>query len=116
MFQVLDSKDHYIGIKLSGKIDKEEYRLALLHLKQKFLENNQVDLLIDISDLDYGSSASIWEDLKSDIKNFPVIQKLAVVGSRENQRELSPSLAPLVKQEAKYFPKEDEARAREWVH
>lgn len=116
MFQVTENQQGYLGIKLSGKVQREEYRKLLTQIEEKLEAQEPLDILVDISELKTFTMGAIWEDVKFDFRNFRTIRKLAIVGDRDNQKLLDPLSEPFVTEEAKYFSKADETLAREWVH
>ena len=70
MYQVISDQHDYLAVKFTGKVDKEEYQEILANLTSKTETGNQVDLLVDLTELERFTVGALWEDIKFDVKNF----------------------------------------------
>lgn len=116
MYQVISDQHDYLAVKFTGKVDKEEYQEILANLTSKTETGNQVDLLVDLTELERFTMGALWEDIKFDVKNFKVIRRLATIGDRNTIKILDPISKPFVTDEAKFFEKSDYKEAQKWVH
>ncbi|MBD66115.1 MAG: hypothetical protein CME62_12965 [Halobacteriovoraceae bacterium] len=115
MFEVKESSANYLDVKVTGKVDKAEYRKILTELEDKLKFTDEVDLLVDMSDLDKMTFGAMWEDLKFDVKNFRVIRKFAIIGNEDDRGVLATISEPFVTDEARFFPISKVESARSWI-
>lgn len=115
MFKVLDTQDHYLGVEISGEVDKLEYSQALSFLKDKFKDNSEVDLLIDIRKISENRFSEIWRELEADILDFRGVRRLALVGGKSHLHTME-KLVESAPSESKYFLEHEMDQARDWVH
>jgi len=115
VYQIISSTPESLEVKLSAKVDREEYSKILKEIKDKLKQSDSVDLLVDIKELDKMTLGAIWEDLKFDIKNFRVIRKFAIVGGEDSQSLMASISEPFVSEEAKFFNSSEIDKARDWI-
>lgn len=116
MYEVISDQERYLAVKLSDTVDKKEYQKVLSSLKDKVSSEDEVDLLIDLSELDKFTVGALWEDIKFDMKNFKVIRRFAIIGDKNILKILDPLSEPFVTEEAKFFIKSEFKEAERWVH
>ncbi len=115
MYTILENDENYLGIKLSEKVNKSEYKEILSLFTQKLESFEEIDLLVGFSDCEKISLGALWEDLKFDFNNFRTIRRFAIVGHAKEHKFLDPISEPFVSDEAKLFPKEEMGKARDWA-
>ncbi|HAG91085.1 MAG TPA: hypothetical protein DCL41_04400 [Bdellovibrionales bacterium] len=116
MHDIVENQGSYLGIRLAGTIDQEEYKNLMNRLRTKLKTFDHIDLLVDFTDCDRITLGALWEDLKFDLQNFRAVRNFAIVGNSDKLKMLDPLSEPFVSGEAKFFKKEDEDKARKWVH
>jgi len=114
--EIITDQNDYLSLRLSGKVDKKEYKQVLSYLKSKVSGENKVDLLVDLSELDKFTMGALWEDIKFDVTNFKVIRRFAIIGDSNTIKVLDPISEPFVIDEAKFFNKSEFKEAERWVH
>jgi hypothetical protein len=116
MVQLVDtSNPELVALKLTGKINKEEYDAIIPTLEEKIKDQDKVRLFCEIDDLDGITPKALWEDLKFDIKHFNDFKKVAVVGDQEWMSYMTAFAKPFVSADVEYFSFTDRNKALDWV-
>ena len=78
----IDSKSHdnIIGLKVDGKLLKDDYKTVIPQLEQIITEHGAFRCLIEITGLKGSGLGAFWEEVKFDTTHYGHIEKCAVVG------------------------------------
>jgi hypothetical protein len=78
----IDSKSHdnIIGLKVDGKLLKDDYKTVIPQLEQIISEHGAFRCLIEITGLKGGELGAFWEEIKFDTKHYKQIEQCAIVG------------------------------------
>ena len=116
MFRVLDfTKDDVIAIHAAGKITKNDYEKINPLIDKTVRENNHVKLYLELDEVEAIKPDAFIEDVKTYLKNFNKIEKVAVTGDSNWQKIISGISSPFVSGKVKYFPKNQALKAQSWI-
>lgn len=83
MFTIIkDLPKNIIGIRVSGKTTKEDYKLANQLMEAYEVKGEKIKLLIQVEEFDY-SAGALWEDFKFSFKHLGIIKAMAVVSEKD---------------------------------
>lgn len=105
-----------IEVQCSGTVTREDYRQALPEMEKLLCDGQTRRFFILLRDMDRFEAGAVWEDLKFDLKHKEQYGKMAVVGDRRWEEWVISISRPFFNAEIKYFPMDQEEKARKWVH
>ena len=117
MLKRLDFDDKgLIGVRLSGKVSKDDYTEFLNTMVQRFKDQGHQRLYVEILGLKGFAAAAIWEDFKFDLKNSRKIKACAIVGDRSWIKYMTYLSKPLFFwTKLKFFTESQRAEALRWI-
>lgn len=116
MYRVLDeSSDNVVGIKVDGKLTKEDYAVLIPYLENLITEYGRVSVLCDLTDFEGIELEAFWKDFKFSIRHLRDFERLAVVGDQRWLEWCTKVFTPMVKTEMKYFGPDRLAEAWNWL-
>ena len=116
MYRVLDeSSGHTVGIKVDGKLTKDDYGVLIPYFENLIKECGALNLLCDLTQFSGMDVAAFWEDFKFSIRHLREFQRIAIVGDQRWLNWYTKLFNPLVKTELHYFQQEQIQEAWEWV-
>lgn len=116
MFTLLDiTKEDLIAIKVDGRIEKNDYDRITPLIEKTVKDFGKIKLYIQIESIDGIEPSAFREDVKTYIKHFRDIKKIAVVGETTWQRMWSGLASSFVSGTIKYFPHAEIIEARNWI-
>ncbi|QIA07400.1 SpoIIAA family protein [Draconibacterium halophilum] len=116
MFKIIDlTKRELIAIEVEGKLTKADYDKITPLIDKAVKDFGKVKLYIQLNNLDGIAPGAFWEDVKTYLKHFNHMKKIAVVGKSRWEKLWSDLAAPFISGEVKYFEFTAIDEAREWV-
>ena len=116
MYRILDeSSNHTIGIKVQGKLTKEDSEGLIPYLENRITEDGQINLVWDMTDFTGMEIEGFWEDLRLGMQHFGVCNREAVVGDQKWVEWFSKTIKPLGKTEIHYFSPDQVNEAWIWA-
>ena len=116
MFRILEfTKDDVIAIHAEGKITKSDYEKINPLIDKTVRENDHVKLYIEMDEVEAIKPDAFIEDVKTYLKNFNKIEKVAVTGDSSWQKIISGNTSPFISGKVKYFPKDQLIKAQKWI-
>lgn len=110
------TKDNVIAIKVSGKIEAEDYEKLTPVIEKTEREGKPVRLFLRLENMEGITGLAMLKDIAMYFKHARNMEKVAVVGEGEyNEDVWSKVAAPFVKGEVKYFPVEEQVLAEDWI-
>lgn len=119
MMEVLDSADDLVAIRVSGKVEKEEWETVTSAVSAALSRHEHISMFMNLADLDAISAGAIVEDMKFALKSLGSLdqfKKAAVVadaGWLERLTQLSGKLLP--EMETQVFSTGEEQEALRWA-
>lgn len=116
MFKVLDlTYGNLIAVEIDGHIKKEDYDKVNPLIEKALREYSKVKLYLLITKIEGMEAKAFLEDVKTYLKHFNDMEKIAVVGDNGWQKTWSNLAAPFVSGKLKYFSKSEAAEAQLWI-
>lgn len=107
---------HVAGLRINGKIDRDDFLAAVAPIKQKLEACPTINLYVEISSFEGISLPALWEDIKFGFSNLSHFRREAVVTDKawlEKWTDFGGKLVPGI--EAKSFTFDQVEEARRWV-
>lgn len=116
MFRILEitGKD-LIAIEVDGKLKKADYDKITPLIDKAVNDFGKIKLYIQLDNIDGIEPKAFQEDVKTYLKHFNHMKKVAVVGKHRWEKLWSNLAAPFVSGEVKYFDSVEIASALEWI-
>ena len=108
--------DHLLGLAIMGKIKKDDLDRINFLMEEKVRDHGDILLLLEIVDGDGIKSDNWWTDLKSSLKHYKHLRRVAIVGDQSWLKasvKLSDLLTPGVELAA--FTTAERKRAIGWL-
>jgi len=116
MFQFIPvHEDNTYAVRVSGKLDHEDYQKFLPELEELLEENEKISLLIEFDDFHGADLTAIKDDFNFGRKHNEDFEKLAVVGDKKWLKWMTLFSKPFLKAEIKYFERPDLQSAWDWL-
>lgn len=116
MFQFIPVHENNIfAVRVSGKLNHEDYQTFLPELEDLITENEKISLLIEFDEFNGMDLAAIKDDFNFGRKHNNDFEKLAVVGDKKWLKWMTLLSSPFLKGEIKYFERPDLQRAWDWL-
>ena len=104
-----------LEVRVSGKLAKEDYGHFLPQLERLVQQHGKISMLLEMVDFHGWTPGALWEELKADFKHFSDVQRVAIVGEKKWQKELSTWGKPFTGAEIRYFERSELPQARTWA-
>lgn len=75
--------DYIVGIKVSGKIEKDDILPLIETMKSKFDLHEKLSVYVEVESWEGITVSALWEDLKFGLPHLKAINKKAVVTDRQ---------------------------------
>ncbi|MGI9276520.1 MAG: STAS/SEC14 domain-containing protein [Endozoicomonas sp.] len=108
--------DHIIGLKVSGKIERDDILPLIEQMAPRFERYDQLSVYVEVESWEGISLSALWEDLKFGIPHLKAIHKKAVVTDKQwlgRVVEWADMLFPGV--DAETFSLDDRDKAISWL-
>jgi hypothetical protein len=110
------TKDNVIAFKAHDKNEKEDYEKLTAVLDKTEREGKPVRLFVEIGDIKGITGEALLKDIATYFRHARKMEKVAVVGEDKLHEKTWAILAdPFMKADVKYFPKEKQMTAEEWI-
>jgi hypothetical protein len=116
MFKILDiTEKDLIAIKVDGKLKKIDYDKITPLIEKAVKDFGKIRLYIQLDDVDGIEPKAFREDVKTYLKHFKHMKKIAVVGKNRWDKLWSDLASPFVSGKVKYFEFTEIETARNWI-
>jgi hypothetical protein len=118
MIEILnDVPEGTVGIRLSGKIDADEYKATIEPaVKAALAKRDKINALVIVADDGVDLTAgAMWEDAKVGLAHPRSWNRAALVAPEAWWSRLVPVMSALMPGEFRSFPLEEMAEARAWL-
>ena len=104
-----------LEVHVSGKLTRADYKDSMPRLEKLIKQYGKVDLLLEMNDFHGWEMGALWEDIKFDFKHFSHISRLAMVGEKKWQEQMSRFCRPFTTAKIRYFDRSASGEARAWL-
>ncbi len=116
MFKIHDkTSKELIALTVDGKITKSDYDKVTPLIDKTVKEYGKVKLYIEIDRIEGIEPKAFKEDVKTYLKHFKDIDKIAVVGKNKWEKLWSGLANPFTSGEIKYFDHDKIVEAQKWI-
>ncbi|HKJ42596.1 MAG TPA: STAS/SEC14 domain-containing protein [Sunxiuqinia sp.] len=116
MFKLLNlTKANVLAIQIDGKVKGEDYQSITPLIDGRVKEYGKIRFYIEIESIEGIEPAALKEDLKTYIKHFNHMEKIAVVGKTKWEKLWANLASPFVSGEIKYFTNNQIDDAKQWI-
>lgn len=116
MYRVLDeSSDGSVGIKVDGKLTKEDYTVLIPYFENLIQESGPLNLLCDMTNFTGMELEAFWEDFRFGVRHLRDFRRMAIIGDQQWLEWCTKAFKPFVKTEIKYFHPDQKSDAWAWL-
>lgn len=98
-----------------GKLDDEDYKRVIPLLEEKISIYGRIRWYFEMRDFQGWTFSAMWKDLKFDIKNRNNIERVAMVGDKKWEKQLTQLMKPFTDADVKFFETEEREKAKHWI-
>lgn len=98
-----------------GKLNDEDYQRVIPLLEEKISIYGKIRWYFEMRDFQGWTFSALWEDLKFDIKNRNNIERIAMVGDKKWEKQLTQFMKPFTDADVKFFETEEREEAKHWI-
>jgi len=106
----------FIHLKITGKLEVEDYTLFVPELDQQIEKYGKVNMLVELIDFHGWTAGAAWEDTKFGLRHFNDIARLALVGDKAWEKGMAYFCKVFTMAKVKYFDVSERKKAISWVH
>lgn len=116
MFKILDlTYENLIAVEVNGYLKKEDYEKVNPLIDKAVKEHGKIKLYLFLTDIGGIEVKAFVEDVKTYLRHFRDMEKIAVVGDNGWQKVWTELAAPFISGKTKYFNKTETAEAQFWI-
>lgn len=119
MIEVLSTADGVVSIRLSGKVEKQEWEQVTEAVSTALSQRHQVSLYADLTELAGMSAGAVFEDMQFSLKNFRNFDQFSrvalVTDSTLIEKAVEAGTKALSALDVRAFSQDQENEARRWV-
>ena len=104
-----------LEVQVSGKLAHEDYRHFVPKFEQLIKQHGKLRVLFDMTDFHGWEAGALWDEIKVDVKHLSDIERLAIVGTKEWEKQMSLFCRPFTTAQIRYFDNAKAAEARAWI-
>jgi hypothetical protein len=117
MIKILpETKDNFVALRLSGKLDDEDYTIIVPLLEKQIEAHGSITLFWEMVDFDGWTVPALWADTKFDLKHASDLDKVAMVGDKKWQELLKKLMRPFTSARLRFFESAERESALQWCH
>jgi len=108
----------FIGLKITGKLEKKDYNFFVPELERQIKQYGKVNMLLGLDDFHGWTAGAAWEDTKFGIRHFNDIKRLAIIGDKSWEKGMSIFCRPFTRAKVRYFDANEKGQreaAESWV-
>ena len=104
-----------LEVQVSGKLAHEDYLHFVPKFEQLIKQHGKLRVLFDMTDFHGWEAGALWDEIKVDVKHLSDIERLAMVGTKEWEKQMSLFCRPFTTAQIRYFDNAKAAEARAWI-
>lgn len=98
-----------------GELTDEDYDRIIPLLQEKVRSFGKIRWYFEMRDFEGWSFSAMWRDIKFDFSNEEHIEKVAMVGDKKWEKQLTQLMKPFTDAEIEFFETEDRQKAQNWI-
>ena len=100
---------------VTGKLAREDYGDLVPKFEQMVKEHGKVRVLFDLVDFHGWKASALWDEIKFDMKHFSDVERLALVGDKKWEEEMTVFCRPFTSAQIRYFDRTKAGEAYAWI-
>ena len=97
------------------KLTKEDYDRIIPVLQEKIRSFGTIRWYFEMRHFEGWTLSAMWRDLKFDFKNLENLERIAMVGDKKWEKELTQLMKPFTGATIKYFELTQKDEAKNWI-
>lgn len=97
------------------KLKDEDYDRLIPILEEKIRSYGTIRWYFEMREFEGWSLSAMWRDLKFDFRNKENLERIAMVGNKEWEKELTQLMKPFTGARIKYFQTREREEAKNWI-
>lgn len=112
----LDEKEKFIHLKVTGKLEKEDYDFFVPKIDQQIEKYGKINMLVEFIDFHGWTASAAWEDTKFGFRHFNDIKRIAIVGDKAWEKGMAYFCKVFTMAKVSYFDVSERDKAMAWIH
>ena len=104
-----------VAIKISGKLEKEDYDIFVPELEDAIKRHGKIRLLLELEDFHGWTTGALWEDTKFDVRHFNDIERLAILGDKAWEKGMAVFCKAFTTADIRYYDLSQREDAEAWI-
>jgi hypothetical protein len=104
-----------LEVRVSGKLAHEDYLHFVPKFEQLIKLHGRLRVLFDMTDFHGWEAGALWDEIKVDIKHLSDIERLAMIGDKEWEKQMSLFCRPFTTAKIRYFDDTKATEAWAWL-
>lgn len=109
-----ETKDAFVALRLSGKLDESDYESMLPILEERIARYGKISLYWEMRDFEGWTIDGLLSDAGFDTKHKDDFIRIAMVGEKKWHGWMTKMLKPFTSAEVRYFDIDETAAALGW--
>lgn len=105
----------FMAVTVSGKLESADYDFLGMEVDRMVSLHGKIRVLIELEDFHGWTAGAAWEDAKMGFRHYSHIERMAVVGENQWEKNMTLFVKPFTGAELRYFDASDSEAALEWV-
>ena len=97
------------------KLTQEDYDRLIPLLQEKIRSFGTIRWYFEMRDFEGWSLSAMWQDIKFDFKNLENLERIAMVGDKKWEKELTQLMKPFTRATIRYFNLTEKDEAKNWI-
>jgi len=116
MYQYLpENTGAIVAVRTSGKLTRDDLHQLLPEVEARIKQHGKVRFYWEMEAFDGWEPLSFVQDRLFDVKHATDFEKIAIVGDKKWQEQLSNLMKPFTKAPLKYFDEDQKEAAWQWL-
>jgi AAA+ ATPase superfamily predicted ATPase len=103
-----------VVVRVTGKLVDADYEYLVPELARRIRQHGKLRMLFELIDFHGWEPGAFWDELKFDLKHFADIERIAIVGDKKWEQEMTVFSRPFTTATMRYFDVADTAQAWKW--
>ncbi len=104
-----------LEVLVSGKLTADDYQHFVPEFERLIQQHGKISLLFLMRDFHGWETATLWQDIKFDLKHFADIERLAMVGDKKWEKWMADFCRPFTTAKIRYFDQMESDAAQRWI-
>ncbi len=104
-----------LEVEAMNKLTADDYKRFVPEFDRLLKLHGKLRVLFEMKDFHGWEAGALWQDIKFDISHFKDIERLAIVGEKKWEKEMSEFCKPFTTAKIRYFDHNEAEQARSWL-